>query len=158
MSRAAFIYDDAMSRHELRADHPMRPVRLRYTYDLLQAYGAFDADGAVLLGPREAEERELEWLHTPEYIAAVRNLSQGLGRQEAGEVQLQPSRGQTRSIPGCTMRRPSARGRRCWRPKWWRGGPSTRLSTSPAASTMPRQAMRQGSACSMTPHWPSTIS
>ena len=86
MSRAAFIYDDAMSRHELRADHPMRPVRLRYTYDLLQAYGAFDADGAVLLGPREAEERELEWLHTPEYIGAVRNLSQGLGRQEAGRL------------------------------------------------------------------------
>ena len=42
MPRAAFVYDDRMSRHELRSDHPMRPVRLRYTHELLQGYGAFD--------------------------------------------------------------------------------------------------------------------
>ena len=47
MRRAAFVYDDAMSHHQLRQDHPMRPVRLRYTYELLQAYGAFDHEGAV---------------------------------------------------------------------------------------------------------------
>ena len=42
MTRAAFIYDDMMSRHELRGDHPMRPVRLRYTYELLRGYDAFE--------------------------------------------------------------------------------------------------------------------
>ena len=36
MPRAAFIYEDALSRHALRSDHPMRPVRLRYTYALLR--------------------------------------------------------------------------------------------------------------------------
>ena len=51
MSRAAFIYEDALSRHELRSDHPMRPVRLRYTYELLQEYAAFDHPDAVLLNP-----------------------------------------------------------------------------------------------------------
>ena len=39
MPRAAFVYDDAMSQHVLRQDHPMRPVRLRHTYELLDAYG-----------------------------------------------------------------------------------------------------------------------
>ena len=29
MGRAAFVYEDALSRHVLRPDHPMRPVRLR---------------------------------------------------------------------------------------------------------------------------------
>ncbi len=57
MRRAAFIYDDALSRHELRSDHPMRPVRLRYTYDLLQSYGAFDGATSKLLPPGELPKR-----------------------------------------------------------------------------------------------------
>ena len=81
--RAAFIYGDALSRHELRSDHPMRPVRLRYTYQLLQEYGAFDHPGAVLLDPRSATEEELAWLHTPEYVAAVRTLGSGSGEVDS---------------------------------------------------------------------------
>jgi acetoin utilization protein AcuC len=77
MPRAAFIYEDSLSRHELRSDHPMRPVRLRYTYQLLQEYGAFDHPDAVLLDPRSATEEELAWLHTPEYVAAVKALGSG---------------------------------------------------------------------------------
>lgn len=78
MPRAAFVYADALSRHTLRADHPMRPARLRYTYELLAAYGAFDGDSSRLIDPRAATDEELEWVHTPEYVAAVRSLSAGL--------------------------------------------------------------------------------
>ncbi|MCH7605619.1 MAG: acetoin utilization protein AcuC [Chloroflexi bacterium] len=76
--RAAFVYDEALSQHELRRDHPMRPIRLQYTYDLLQAYGAFDGEDSILVPPRPATEDELRWLHSPEYIAAVRSFSLGL--------------------------------------------------------------------------------
>ncbi|MDA1127728.1 MAG: acetoin utilization protein AcuC [Chloroflexi bacterium] len=79
-NKAAFIYEDALSRHELRSDHPMRPVRLRYTYQLLQEYGAFEHPGAVLLDPRSATEEELSWLHTSEYVAAVKALGSGIGK------------------------------------------------------------------------------
>ncbi|MCI0830701.1 MAG: acetoin utilization protein AcuC [Chloroflexi bacterium] len=89
MRRAAFIYEDALSRHELRSDHPMRPVRLRYTYELLQEYGAFDHPEAVLLDPRSATEEELAWLHTSEYIAAVKALGSGPG---AGSGAVDPAR------------------------------------------------------------------
>ena len=74
MGRAAFIYDDVLSRHELRSDHPMRPVRLRYTYELLQEYSAFDHPNAVLHDPRMATDQELLWLHTTEYVTAVKAL------------------------------------------------------------------------------------
>ena len=77
--RAAFVYEEALSRHVLRQDHAMPPVRLRYTYELLQAYGAFDADASLLVPPRPATEEELKWLHDPEYIAAVRSLSMNSG-------------------------------------------------------------------------------
>ena len=76
--RAAFIYGDALSRHELRRGHPMRPVRLQYTYDLLEAYGAFDQSTSLLVPPRPATEEELRWLHSPEYVAAVRSFGLGL--------------------------------------------------------------------------------
>ena len=78
MRRAAFVYDDTLSRHELRADHPMRPVRLRYTHDLLQSYGAFDGDASTLVLPRPATEEELQWLHSADYVSAVRSFSSGL--------------------------------------------------------------------------------
>jgi acetoin utilization protein AcuC len=62
----------------------MKPVRLRYTYELLLAFGAFDASGSLLTPPRPAQERELLTFHAPEYVAAVRSLSQGISLPNAG--------------------------------------------------------------------------
>lgn len=76
--RAAFVYDEAMSQHQLRADHPMRPIRLQHTFDLLTAYGAFDQNTSHLVPARPASEEELAWLHTTEYIEAVKSFSLGL--------------------------------------------------------------------------------
>ncbi|MSQ06768.1 MAG: acetoin utilization protein AcuC [Dehalococcoidia bacterium] len=78
MRRAAFVYDAALSCHVLRTDHPMRPVRLQHTYDLLRGYGAFDETSSQLVPPRPATEEELRLLHSPQYIAAVRSFSLGL--------------------------------------------------------------------------------
>ena len=75
--KAAFIYSDSLSQHTLSETHPMKPVRLRYTHELLQAYGAFDAPNVSLVGPRVAANDELLWHHSPEYIEAVRQLNDG---------------------------------------------------------------------------------
>ena len=79
MRRAAFIFEESLSRHELRDGHPMRPVRLQYTFELLQAYGAFEVESSSLVVPRAATEDELGWLHTDDYIRAVRAFSSGTG-------------------------------------------------------------------------------
>ena len=34
--KVVFVYDDALTRHVLSDTHPMKPVRLRYTYELLE--------------------------------------------------------------------------------------------------------------------------
>ena len=78
MTRAAFVYDDAMSQHILRPDHPMRPVRLRHTYELLEAYGAFDGAHSLLAAPAMADESAVGAFHSRDYIAAVRTFSLGL--------------------------------------------------------------------------------
>ena len=82
--RVAFVYEGALSQHLLRGDHPMRPIRLSHTYELLQAYGAFDGDASLLMPPRPATEEELRWLHSQEYISAVRSFSMGLSGYEPG--------------------------------------------------------------------------
>jgi len=56
--------------------HPLKPERLRRTYELLCAYGAFNGD-SILIPAREATPEELALFHTEEYIAAVKSLSRG---------------------------------------------------------------------------------
>ena len=82
--RAAFIYDEAMARHQLRSDHPMRPIRLQYTYELLQSFGAFDQTDSLLVPARAATETELRTLHTQDYISAVRSFGMGLSGFDPG--------------------------------------------------------------------------
>ena len=75
--KTAFIYSDALSRHTLSDTHPMKPVRLQYTAELLESYGAFDAPNVSLVTPRRATDEEIQWYHTAEYIDAVRRLNDG---------------------------------------------------------------------------------
>ena len=75
--RAAFIYNDILSRHVLRENHVMVPTRLRYTYELLEAYGAFRQPTSQVVEPRQATIEELLSFHSQEYVDAVKSLSNG---------------------------------------------------------------------------------
>ena len=55
----------------------MKPVRLRYAYDLLRAYGALDAPNVALISPQPAERADLLAYHAPEYADAVMRLGAG---------------------------------------------------------------------------------
>ena len=75
--KAVFVYRDAMSRHVLRRDHPMRPVRLMYTHRLLDAYGAFGSEQSRTVDPRPATDEEVGSFHETGYIESVKSLSKG---------------------------------------------------------------------------------
>ena len=87
---AAFIYDDVLARHTLSDAHPLKPVRLRYTHELLEAYGAFDAEGATLVKPRPATEEEVLRYHTRPYLEAVQSFSRGDHSLGVAEFNLGP--------------------------------------------------------------------
>ena len=72
--KAAFVYDDRLSRHILSESHPMKPVRLRYTYELLSAYGSFNTVDSLLVPAREAKKEEILSFHTEQYFNGVRSL------------------------------------------------------------------------------------
>ena len=71
-NEVAFIYDERFASHELSATHPMKPVRLKYTYELLQSYGCFDSSNSKVTEPRAATLNELMTYHTEGYIEAVK--------------------------------------------------------------------------------------
>ena len=75
--QTAFVYDDLLSRHNLSDGHPMKPERLRYSYEMLDAYEAFDAPNTRIVKPRMATEEEILTHHTVEYLRAVREFSRG---------------------------------------------------------------------------------
>ena len=77
MSRVAFICDEALWAAGHPPGHPLRHERLRNTWEMLQAYRAFDASNVRVVPPRPATTDELATFHTREYIEAVGRLSQG---------------------------------------------------------------------------------
>ena len=57
--------------------HPLRPERLRRTFELLEAYGVLAAPNVRVVEPEPATEDQLALFHTKEYIAGVKALSSG---------------------------------------------------------------------------------
>ena len=82
-STAAFVYHDRLTRHILSETHVFKPYRLRHTYELLEALGAFSLDNAALMEPRQARAEELHTFHSPAYVDAVAALSHGERLEEA---------------------------------------------------------------------------
>jgi acetoin utilization protein AcuC len=73
--RAGFVWDPRLASHVYREDHPLKPARLVGVHDTLAALGAFDRRNAEVLAPREATIAEIERIHSPEYVDAVRQAS-----------------------------------------------------------------------------------
>ena len=77
MTKAAFVCSPDLWQRGHGAAHPLKAERLQRTYELLEAYGAFDGRQSMLVQPRQATPEELSLFHTEEYVEVVRSLSQG---------------------------------------------------------------------------------
>lgn len=71
-----FVYSDELLNYKFRDDHPFNQKRLVLTLDLLKRHGAISEDD--IIPPRMATEKELELLHDPQYIQAVKQAGHGL--------------------------------------------------------------------------------
>ncbi|MHB0916049.1 MAG: acetoin utilization protein AcuC [Thermoleophilia bacterium] len=74
-SATAYIYSDTFQKYELGPWHPMKPVRLMLTAELMRAYGLPGEPNVRELVPRVASDEELRLIHGQDYIDAVRALS-----------------------------------------------------------------------------------
>ncbi|WP_225851151.1 acetoin utilization protein AcuC [Streptomyces sp. HPF1205] len=87
--RAQLMWDEQVTQYDFGPGHPMDPVRLRLTRDLV---GAFGLDGALtVVAAPAAGDSTLTLVHRPDYVAKVRqaaadprsaDLSYGLGSED----------------------------------------------------------------------------
>jgi acetoin utilization protein AcuC len=69
----ALVYGDELMKHHLSDQHPLQPIRVKLTMDLIRSTGLIEH--CHLLPPRPANVTELELVHSHEYVALVRKLS-----------------------------------------------------------------------------------
>jgi acetoin utilization protein AcuC len=88
--RAIFLSSSELWQRGHGAGHPLKPERLERTFDLLMAYGAFQASNVCILEPEPASIDDLAIFHTKEYIEVVKALSEGEGGIPAGRYGFGP--------------------------------------------------------------------
>jgi acetoin utilization protein AcuC len=68
-------WDDALTAYDFGHDHPLAPVRVELTMALARWFGLLDAPGVTVAPVRAADDALLELVHSPDYIAAVRDVA-----------------------------------------------------------------------------------
>jgi acetoin utilization protein AcuC len=71
----AFVYAPQLSSYRLSETHPFKPLRLELTRSLLQSCDLLSAEHEV--APKPFAEAQLLALHDPDFVAAVKAVSQG---------------------------------------------------------------------------------
>ena len=69
----------------------MIPTRLRYTYELLQDFGAFDMENSYVVKPRKASFDEVISFHDENYVTAVSEFSRGHRLSQASDFNFSTS-------------------------------------------------------------------
>ncbi|HEY8496390.1 MAG TPA: acetoin utilization protein AcuC, partial [Limnochordales bacterium] len=71
--RVAFLWDDGLVSYRFSEAHPLNPMRLVATLDLLRTTGLLQPSDIVSFGPASADDLAL--VHDRRYIAAVQRFS-----------------------------------------------------------------------------------
>jgi acetoin utilization protein AcuC len=76
-------WDERLTSYDFGPGHPLAPVRVELTMALAAEYGLLTAPGVMVATPPGATGEQLQLVHDPDYIAAVRvgaaDLGYGLG-------------------------------------------------------------------------------
>jgi acetoin utilization protein AcuC len=67
------VYGDELMKHWLSEEHPLQPIRVKLSMELIQSTGLIEY--CHLVPPRRATIEELELVHSPDYVKLVRALS-----------------------------------------------------------------------------------
>jgi acetoin utilization protein AcuC len=84
----SLAWDERLAAYDFGPGHPLAPVRVELTIELATALGVLRADGVTVQRPDPADDRELELIHDPRYIAAVRLAGEQPGAVPVGQFGL----------------------------------------------------------------------
>ncbi len=72
-----FIYTDAYLDYDYGLTHPLKIIRLKLAYELIQATGLLKLPSVQYIPTRKAEEEDLAFFHTREYLSILKEASEG---------------------------------------------------------------------------------
>ena len=85
--RTALVYSEKFLGYDLGPSHPLRPVRVKLTYDLLRTKGVLEQRNVEVVEPRPATRQEILLFHEEEYVRLVEKYSErGSGLLDMGDT------------------------------------------------------------------------
>ncbi|MFX1327446.1 MAG: acetoin utilization protein AcuC [Promethearchaeota archaeon] len=76
VDRVGLIYTEEYQKYNFGPDHPLRPLRLKLTYSLMEKLNLLRNERLTILKPRIATQQEIEMIHSPQYVEVVKKLSE----------------------------------------------------------------------------------
>lgn len=77
--KTAFIYSEDFAKYDYGPGHPLKPFRLKLTYELIKAYGLLSLPEVRVVEAKPAEENDLLLYHTGDYIDILKAANRGNG-------------------------------------------------------------------------------
>ncbi len=85
--KTALLYSEKLLDYDLGPNHPLRPIRVKLTYNLLKEKGALNDRNVDVVEPRSATRQEILLFHVEEYVRLVEKYSQrGSGILDMGDT------------------------------------------------------------------------
>jgi len=75
--KEVLVFSTEFGRHSYGTHHPLKVERLQLTMELIEAYGLFDSAKAPWVEAREADEKDLLLIHSPQYLAVLKSANTG---------------------------------------------------------------------------------
>ncbi len=76
--KTAFIYTDDFAKFKYSDTHPLKPFRLKLTYELIKSYNLHVLKDSLFVIPKYAEEKDVLKVHTRDYIDVLKALNSGV--------------------------------------------------------------------------------
>ncbi len=81
------VYSERFQQYDFGPTHPLKPTRLKLTYELMKAIGLLSAQNVEVLSPRDASRNDLLLFHHEDYIEHVKQMSAvGTGYLDMGDT------------------------------------------------------------------------
>ena len=75
--KTGFIYTDAYGDFDYGPTHPLKVIRLKLAYELIQAYGLLNLPHVHSIETQRANEEDLAIFHSRDYLDALRQVNAG---------------------------------------------------------------------------------
>ena len=84
---SGLVWDEGFINYNLGPFHPLRPIRVKLTYELAKEKGVLEQDSVKLIHPTTASRDQILLFHEDAYIRLVENYSKkGSGLLDAGDT------------------------------------------------------------------------